>query len=74
MPEEKVVYPGMDISFNSRFHEPNWVAWELTDKETEGNVGRKTNFTAMRRLQAVPIIMITTTRAMTAGTWPRPAT
>lgn len=44
MPEEKVVYPGMDISFNARFHEPNWVAWELTDKETEGSVGRENKF------------------------------
>lgn len=42
--EQLVTYPGMDISFNSKAHEPNWVAWELTDKETAGTEPRSNKF------------------------------
>lgn len=37
-------YAGMNLSFNNRMHQPNWVAWELTADETTGNVGRASKF------------------------------
>lgn len=37
-------YRGMDLSFNPQCHIPNWVAWELTAEETDGNVGRTNKF------------------------------
>lgn len=43
--DEKIVeYKGMTLSFNPRLHIPNWVAWELTADETEGNVPRSNQF------------------------------
>ena len=39
-------YKGMDISFNPRYHIPNWVSWELTADETEGDVARTNKFYA----------------------------
>lgn len=44
MPEQLVTYPGMDISYNPTAHEPNWVAWELTDTETSGTEARSNKF------------------------------
>lgn len=43
-PEHIKNYLGMNISFNPQAHEPNWVAWELTRKETEGTVDRAKTF------------------------------
>lgn len=37
-------YKGMDISFNPKFHIPNWVSWELTADETTGEVTRSNKF------------------------------
>ena len=37
-------YKAMDISFNPRMHEPNWVAWELTADETNGDIKRSSQF------------------------------
>lgn len=37
-------YRAMDISFNPRMHEPNWVAWELTADETNGDIKRSSQF------------------------------
>lgn len=42
--QQIVNYPGMTISFNERMHVPNWVAWELTGKETEGTIARSNKF------------------------------
>lgn len=39
-------YKGMDISFNPRYHIPNWVSWELTADETDGDVPRANKFCA----------------------------
>ncbi|MCM1077712.1 MAG: DNA/RNA non-specific endonuclease [Bacteroides sp.] len=39
-------YVGMDISFNPRYHIPNWVSWELLADETDGTVTRSDRFTA----------------------------
>lgn len=44
LPDQKVIYPGMDISFNPVHHQPNWVAWELSATETDGAVKRETKF------------------------------
>lgn len=44
LPDQRVSYTGMDLSFNPRHHVPNWVAWELTRAETEGTVGRENKF------------------------------
>ena len=37
-------YKAMDVSFNPRMHEPNWVAWELTANETNGDIKRSSQF------------------------------
>ncbi len=37
-------YTGITVSFNSDTHEPNWVAWELTGAETEGDTPREPGF------------------------------
>ena len=42
--ETIVNYKAMTISFNSKLHIPNWVAWELTEQETEGNEPRAKKF------------------------------
>jgi len=44
LPEQKVTYPGIDLSFNAGYHVPNWVAWELTDDETQGTTARENKF------------------------------
>lgn len=44
LPEQKISYPGMDVSFNSRMHIPNWVAWELTASEASGTEPRSGSF------------------------------
>ena len=44
LPDQRVSYTGMEVSFNPRWHEPNWVAWELTAEETKGTVGRENKF------------------------------
>ena len=44
LPEQIVEYPGMTVSFNSRMHVPNWVAWELTADETAGEEPRAKSF------------------------------
>lgn len=43
-PETIVQYSAMTISFNPQMHIPNWVSWELTGEETDGNVPRAKKF------------------------------
>lgn len=43
-PDVRLTYTGMKISFNPDAHEPNWVAWELTQDETNGDVSRTNKF------------------------------
>lgn len=42
--QEIIDYPGFTVSFNSKHHQPNWVAWELTGKETQGTLPRSNEF------------------------------
>lgn len=44
LPAVKKKYKGMDVSFNPKTHIPNWVAWELTAKETQGKEPRTNKF------------------------------
>lgn len=44
LPDVPVTYPGMDLSFNPRWHQPNWVAWELTAAEANGREPRENKF------------------------------
>lgn len=44
LPEQRIHYTGMEISFNPQYHIPNWVAWELTGEETNGSVARENKF------------------------------
>lgn len=39
-------YKGMDLSFNPECHIPNWVSWELTADETDGEASRSNKFVA----------------------------
>lgn len=34
-------YPGFRVSFNADFRQPNWVAWELTGKESMADVANR---------------------------------
>lgn len=44
LPEQLISYPGMKVSFNSKMHVPNWVAWELTADEAIGDEPRYNKF------------------------------
>lgn len=44
IPSIEKEYTGFTLSFNPQKHIPNWVAWELTDKETTGTVKRSNKF------------------------------
>lgn len=43
---ERLSYAGMEVSFNPDLHIPNWVAWELTGDETDGQEARSNKFVA----------------------------
>lgn len=42
--ERIVEHTGFTLSFNSAYNNPNWVAWELSSDETEGNGNRGDEF------------------------------
>lgn len=44
--EQIICYKGMTVSFNPRLHVPNWVAWELTAEEAQGEELRSDSFSA----------------------------
>lgn len=44
MNEEVIEYTGMTVSFNPDYHVPNWVAYELTADEAQGEEPRYNNF------------------------------
>lgn len=41
---EIINYTGFTVSFNADKHQPNYVVWELTQDETEGEVSRRNKF------------------------------
>lgn len=44
VPERLISHTGYTLSFNREHNEPNWVAWELTADEAEGEVPRADDF------------------------------
>lgn len=46
LPSQEKSYTGMDISFNSQLHVPNWVSWELTSDEISGGEERSSKFSS----------------------------
>jgi endonuclease G len=48
-------YKAMTISFNPKYHIPNWVGWELLGSETEGTLGRG-NFAADPNVESCPTL------------------
>lgn len=44
VPQQMVQYEGMDVNFNSSLHVPNYVVWELTADETNGENPRYNKF------------------------------
>lgn len=44
IPQQLIKYDGFTVSFNPRHHIPNYVTWELTAAETEGDFPRANNF------------------------------
>lgn len=46
LPEQRIDYKGMTVSFNPQLHIPNWVAWELTRDEATGTEPRSNAFAA----------------------------
>lgn len=53
-PKQIIDYKGMTVSFNSKLHIPNWVAWELTGQETLGTVPRADRFQADPNAEGCP--------------------
>lgn len=54
IPQQLVQYRGMNLSFNPRLHIPNWVAWELTDKEVDGHWPRASKFATDPSVEGCP--------------------
>ena len=54
LPQQLVDYPGMWISFNSYMHQPNWVSWELTAGEVEGEEPRYDRFYCDENVEGCP--------------------
>ncbi|MCH5318914.1 MAG: DNA/RNA non-specific endonuclease [Paramuribaculum sp.] len=50
-----VFYKGMNLSFNPAEHVPNWVAWELTADETQGDVPRYNKFLQDASVEGCPL-------------------
>ena len=44
VPERIISHYAYTLSFNRENNQPNWVAWELTSKETVGDIGRSNEF------------------------------
>lgn len=44
IPSQPVAYPGFELSFNAKAHQPNFVAWELTAEESEASGRRESKF------------------------------
>lgn len=44
VPEQIIEHTGFVVSFNKELGQPNWVAWELTAEEAEGEVPRADDF------------------------------
>ncbi len=40
---EILTYPGFTVSFNSEYHQPNYVAWELTGEEARSQKEKRSN-------------------------------
>lgn len=51
IPSIYIEHIGYSLSYNIVTHCPNWVAWELTKKETEGTFGRSNDFRADEALE-----------------------
>lgn len=43
-PSQMIDYTGFTVSFNPEAHQPNYVAWELTADETDGQISRSDEF------------------------------
>lgn len=54
LPEQIIHYKGMTVSFNPKAHIANWVAWELTREEAEGQEPRAQNFMADPKVKGCP--------------------
>ncbi|MDE6417449.1 MAG: DNA/RNA non-specific endonuclease [Duncaniella sp.] len=50
IPCHPIEYTGMNIGFNPRLHIPNWVAWQLTADEADGEEPRTNKFFADERV------------------------
>ena len=44
VPERIISHYAYTLSFNREHNQPNWVAWELTDRETSGHIQRSNDF------------------------------
>lgn len=45
-PQQLITHAGYSVSFNPKWHLPNWVAYELTKDETSGSLKRSDKFVA----------------------------
>ncbi|MDE6368064.1 MAG: DNA/RNA non-specific endonuclease [Muribaculaceae bacterium] len=51
MAQQIVDYQGFTVSYNADAHQPNYVAWELTADETNGQATRDVNFDVDHRVR-----------------------
>ena len=54
IPSQTKDYEGFRLSFNADNHTPNWVAWELTDNETDGANSRTNKFWLDTEIEGCP--------------------
>ena len=55
LPSQIKDYEGFRVSFNKDNHTPNWVAWELTAGETQGDIPRAKNFWHDKDIKGCPV-------------------
>lgn len=53
-PHQTVKYPGMEVTFNSSTHTPDFTAWELLGVETDGTQQREKKFYCDEAVEGCP--------------------
>lgn len=55
-PEQIIEHIGYTVSYNPAWHIPNWVAWELTAEETQGEIERSNHFLPDPLVNGDPVV------------------
>lgn len=54
-PQQVIEHTGFALSYNPRWLIPNWVAYELTDRETQGEYPRENHFSPDPMVKGTPV-------------------